>query len=563
MIEPTSISASEQVEQTDTLYPGDNVEQTSPIKSTGYEVLKFADMAECFLFFNTNFSADGGNTLHRWQTELLEMFTRVKPTKLNPLKVCLTAANGSGKDSIIIAGFVIAFLLMKIQGRIICTSSSGVQLNAQTESAIRDLAEQVNKFFGCEYLRIRLRYITCRLTGSEIRLFATDEKGKAEGYHPITPTSEMAIIITEWKSVKDDITEALRRCTGYNYWLGVSTPGEPIGALYKAATKYTPINLNEIHTVDKPGSYVFRVTSYDCGHLSIQDIEDDKLELGEHSAFFRSKHLALFTSLGGQVIITSELVDKVLKNPPKYSMISWPDRVGIDLAAGGDENVLSFIRGNKSFKEIYFREVDTTICADRIDRELTANGIDKKHEHIYADDGGVGHGTIDQLVRKGWNIKRVLNQWAAINKRQFGNRGAENWYRCQRLFDECLIDISNLSDLTKKQLFTRRYKQQLTGAKIYLEGKKEAKANGRPSPDRADAFILALTGLTIDTFHKAKTSNTPAPNHKDGEEILRTNKDIVNYYEENKTYAEFNGIKPRIRNTGKRLFNSLKSAMRN
>src|SRR5690606_11698247 len=100
------------------------------------------------------------------------------------------------------------------------------------------------------------------------------------------------------------------------------------------------------------------------------------------------------------------------------------------------------------------------------------------------------------LVRRGWHINRVLNQSAAINKKNYGNKGAENWYRVKRIFEEGFFDVRSVSSITQEQLYNRRYKQALTGQRIFLESKKEAKANGRPSPDRADALILCFTGLT-------------------------------------------------------------------
>src|SRR5204863_301163 len=158
-----------------------------------------------------------------------------KPTSQHPYKFVLIGNNGSGKDKFIIAPFAIWFTLTKIRSRVIITTASGTQLTSQTEPYIKDLCEKVNSFFGTEIYRIRQRYIKCLLTGSEIRLFATDEKGRAEGYHPMDTDSEMAIIVNEWKSVDDEITKALRRCTGFNYWLGISSAGEDSGAFYRAA----------------------------------------------------------------------------------------------------------------------------------------------------------------------------------------------------------------------------------------------------------------------------------------------------------------------------------------
>lgn len=533
----------------DSKYAGDLVDLTATAIRGKYECLNYSDASDLLFVYDEQL-IKGGYRLYDWQLKLHIELAAAKPTFKKPHKFCLVAANGSGKDAIIAAPFAVWFALCKIQARVIITSSSGTQLTSQTEPAIRNLCEKINAFHGEEIFRIRQRYITCRLSGSEIRMFATDEAGKAEGYHPIIPGAEMAILVNEGKSVSEEIHGALRRCTGYNYWLEYSSPGEPTGFFYNAF---------------KTWEHSLRVTSFDCPeHLSEAEREQDKIDLGEHSALYRSKHLALFTSLSGQVIITQELLDKLLLAPPHYDLSSWPDRIGIDIAAGGDENCIIRTKGNKVTKEIAWREKDTTLTADRIDLELTKMNISKNHPHIYADDGGIGHAVIDMLMRKGWEIKRIMNQWPAIVKKNYGNRGAENWYRVNRILEELLFDISGLSTKALEQLTSRRYKQQLTGARIFLEAKKEAIAHGRPSPDRADAFILSLTGLTVDDFLGAKVADTKGNLVTTDEVVLKTAQEALNYYEENITYGLFNGIDVlKQRRTKGRIHSSLEAAMKN
>lgn len=533
----------------DSKYEGDAIDlSATAIRNGKYECLNYTDASDLLFVYDDHLTA-GAYKLHDWQIKLHMDMAAAKGTANNPHKFCLVAANGSGKDAIIAAPFAVWFALCKIQSRVIITSSSGTQLTSQTEPAIRNLCEKINALHGEEIFRIRQRYIKCRLSGSEIRMFATDEAGKAEGYHPIIPGAEMAILVNEGKSVSEEIHGALRRCTGYNYWLEYSSPGEPTGFFYKAFTSW---------------KHSLRVTSMDCPHLSEAEREQDKIDLGEHSALYRSKHLALFTSLSGQVIITQELLDRLLLAPPHYDLSAWSDRIGIDIAAGGDENCIIRTHGNKVRNEIAWREKDTTATADRIDLELTAMKIPKDHEHIYADDGGIGHAVIDMLIRKGWSIKRIMNQWPAIVKKNYGNRGAENWYRVNRILEEMMFDVSGLSDKARNQLVTRRYKQQLTGARIFLEAKKEAIAHGRPSPDRADAFILSLTGLTVDDFLSAKVTDPDGKLVKTDEKVLTNNNELKDYYEENVTYGIFNGIDVlKQRRTKGRIHSSLEAAMKN
>lgn len=460
---------------------------------------------------------------YAWQVEINNEISSLsdETTLHKPFKYCLCAANGSGKDAIIAALSLTWFALKYKKCLLIVTSSSGSQLTAQTENHLRNACQEVNKFFGQEFFRIRQRYIKCLLSGSEIRLFATDEAGKAEGYHPLEPNAKMVIWVNEAKTVSEEIFEALRRCTGYTHWFNVSSPGSPKGSFYRSWVNWPRKK---------------RVTSYDCtSHLSEQDRNEDRLELGEDSALYRSKHLALFTSLSDEVVIPLFLLEKARKENVSWKCKHWPLRVGIDLAAGGDENSVTIVWGNKIVGSLNFREADTTITVDRIHDFLLNNNIAQDSEYIFADDGGIGHAIIDSLRKRGWNITRVNNQSAASDKVRFGNRGAQNWYRIKRFFELGFLLPPTDSKLCD-QLVNRYYKKSGERDRIYLEKKAEAKAHGRPSPDRADSFVLAYCGINVDDFQKDFNKELEEREKKQKDYISAEN--IVQYYADKFTYGE-------------------------
>lgn len=507
----------------------------SALETTGFRALAFDNPYDLVCFYDKEISS-GSVTLYPWQMEILESFGAAKCDKLHPEKFCLCANNGSGKDSFIITPLVVWLSLCRVQARIIITSASSNQLSSQTEAYIRNLCRAVNEFHGEEIFRIRQRYIYCRLTGSEIRMFATDEEGKAEGYHPITPNSVMAIVTNEGKSIEQKIYRALRRCTGYSYWLDVSSPGAPQGDFYNHFTKWR----------------AKRVDYSLCPHSSEDERLEDLEELTENSSYYRSKWLALFTAVEGTSIIPEDAIRRNCQMSKDGTITwmhkDWAPRIGLDLAAGGDENSMYKVVGNKIVAELHFREKDTTITAARIDAWLTSNDIPKDSEYIFADDGGVGHAVIDQLSGENspykWKIARVNNQSPSNNKKMFINRGAQNWFRGKRLFESnILLFPHNETEKNQKllnQLSSRFYKQQATQGRIALESKAEAKANGRPSPDRADAYILAFTGLSVGDFlgegneHKEQKDLTPKQKLiRDGVK-LRSLEEIENWHQEDR-----------------------------
>lgn len=441
-------------------------------------------------------------TLHKWQAEDLEELGTVKPTHHHPFKKCYCAANGSGKDKFIIAPFTAWFLCTKIRSKVIITSSSGTQLTTQTEKDLRTLCEKVNAWtmqvMGKAIFKINQRHIFCTITGSHAYLFATDQGEKAEGHHPDTDC-EMAIIVNEAKSVIPEIFKALRRCTGYNYWLNVSSPGPKRGDFYKSWCNW---------------SHKRRITFYDCPHQSPDEFEEDKKEYGESSAYVRSKWLALFTSSEEKTVVEEDKLEN-LRQANKDHKVKWinqndPVAIGVDIALSthGDETVISAFKGNKHIHLIHFKNRDATVVADKLEFNfLHIIGVKKDHR-IKLDDGGVGRGVIDILERRGWsNLVRVLNQTRAKNSKQYGNRGAELWSKLNRLVEVAgliLIDDNKLYE----QIGARKFKERTaTVDKLILEAKSEMIAEGYPSPDRADATILAISDFNVKDF--VETLNKP------------------------------------------------------
>ena len=505
------------------------------------KTIEFPDSADLVAFFDPLIN-EGKVVLHPWQLEVSELLCNAKATDQNPFKYCLCAANGSGKDAFVIAPFAVWFALTKTKSRTIITSSSGIQLTNQTEKYIRELCFKVNAWFNsvfgqADIFNVTQRRIDCKLTGSIIQMFATDEEAKAEGYHPLEPGAAFAIIVNEAKSVAPDIFRALRRCTGYNYWIDVSTPGEPFGDFYKHFTSW---------------KHTRRVTFFDCPHQSRSEFEEDRIDLGEFSPLFRSKWLALFTTVGGNVVISQQAMERykrflaqgILRE--KFTK-TWPMRIGIDLAAGGDESVVSVFKGNKQLALHTSREADTTKTADWIERIIIDYHLPRDHDYIFADDGGVGRAIIDMLQRKGWAVKRVLNNSVAHRKKDFRNRGAELWFKMARMIEESAIIL--LEDFKLfEQLGTRRYKKSDINDKPGLEKKAEAKADGLASPDRADATVLAFTDVPLEDILSDEVEIKTGPQTKavysaqEYAELLYNNEMPTGVGTEEPVYSSLNAI---------------------
>lgn len=417
--------------------------------------------------------------VHPWQANKLRSAGRKRANKDEVIFEALIAANGSGKSQFVLAPFVVWMALNFIESLTIVTTASGEQLDTQAFRYVRRLCEKVNLAHRDLYkdgvFDIKYRRITCNITGSFIDMFATDEPGKAEGRHPITSDGEFSIVVDECKTVKDDIQRALERCRGITRRLDISSPGDCQGHFY------------DICTLEGSPYKIDKVTAFDCPHIRKQEIEWTIKKYGEHDPLVRSSIFAEFTSLADSVVITRE----VLKDCYKYfeHEVNFGDRrAGLDLAAGGDENVLSVWDGNINVGLECFRYSNTVMGVNRVIDFIHQYKI--KPENIYADDGGIGRGMIDLLHEKGFKVKRVLNQSTPFDSTRYANKGTEMWFSFKRFVEERQVKLIKDSTL-EAQLTNRYYRQQTGTGKIILESKMEARKKGHPSPDRADATVLA------------------------------------------------------------------------
>ena len=439
---------------------------------------------------------------YKWQFEtLMQVAGYLTPGKYDPLKdkTPITdqnpflfvgpMANGSGKDMVLIAAASTWLAVTGARNRVIITSSSFDQTKTQTEPHIRELISLANRKYGTLFKSIQFHHVVPEL-GSEIKLFATDEAGKAEGFHPFAD-GKMMIIINEAKSVTEAINDSLLRCTGYSHRLEISSPGPRSGFMFKhvdGAVLYpNPAIL---------GRYYFRrVTAFDCPHITKAHIDLVAHEKGIDSPWYKSSILAEFSDIDTTVVITEYEYNLCSLNPPANA--DDDIGIGLDLAAGGDEDACFVRLGNHVVHSFFFRNPNTDIAADLIDKQLLPW---KFGSYVFrADNGGIGLAIIDKLQKLGWRVRRTNNQSPAYNKREFLNLGAEQWFHTKRLIARRDIIIPVIAKL-KEQLTTRWYRGfDSTQGKYALESKQEARASGRPSPDRADAFVLCFA-----SYHPAR-----------------------------------------------------------
>ena len=164
-----------------------------------------------------------------------------------------------------------------------------------------------------------------------------------------------------------------------------------------------------------------------------------------------------------------------------------PVYIGVDVARFGfDKSAVCVRQGGRVLSVRSFERVDTM----RLAYEVVETVREWNAEAVFVDEGGVGGGVVDRLRELGAPVYGVHFGGAAQRPARFFNRRSEIFWELRRLFDLHAVALPRDEDLAG-QLLGLRYDISSSG-QIRLEGKREMRKRGMPSPDKADALALAF-----------------------------------------------------------------------
>lgn len=445
---------------------------------------------------------DGGVNLHQWQIQFMLDFANKLHNQENPFQAAVRACNGSGKDKYVIAACAV-WICMRYKNTVCpVTSSSGFQLDNQTCKHTKRLCEAVNRYFGIELWDCKYRNYTFRFDqndhefDSQILCYATDEPGKAEGFHPVGKGKKMAIFCSEDKTIPDEINNAINKCTGYTHRVHASTPGKCYGHFHDYCRM--SVNRKSIKSVKDVGStdwIEYHITSDMCPHLgkNYKEKAAKNIPGGENSSAYKSQVDAEFgTDDGEMVVIPFTYVWQAARNTKKISwIVESHNTAGLDLSDGGAETSLAIRNGNKLIKVIPFKFDNSTDTIDFLVEKFKENELNHEDSTINGDSVGIGKPILDRLKQLGWkNIRYFDSRAKAYNSNVYKNRNSEVWFHFRRLLEQSKIILIQ-DNILEKQLGSRHYK--LKDGKIHqMLSKIEEKNLGHESPDRADSVLYSF-----------------------------------------------------------------------
>lgn len=444
--------------------------------------------------------------LDPWQKELLMNLAQHD-------LVAVAASTGIGKD-FTAALAIIWFLCCHPYAKVAATSASAQQVQVSLWMELQKIISE------SEFLPHILEWTpsTVKVRGYEERWRAfqsiaakrvsgTTGESSAEGGQGLH-ADYLLVVISEASGVDDAQFDAkLATLTGgiRNICLCIGNPQRRSGRFYdifhRAEYKKHWITRNVSHL---DSSFVSQAAS--------QRLIDTH---GEDSALVQAKVHGQFPMLteGRTIYGFKEVEDAFTRNwedDPKN-----PIQIGVDVARYGDcETVIVVRRSNLVLEIIPYKRIDLmTTTANIVDAATSwwhreFNDPRKPGEispddfvlcqddtMIVVDEVGIGGGVIDALRSQGWTVVGVNNGSTPRNKLHYASRGDEIWFVDGKLALD-RVSIPQQDEELQHQLCNREVRYSRDGTKRRVETKDELLRRGLPSPDRADAFLLAFATVT-------------------------------------------------------------------
>ena len=256
----------------------------------------------------------------------------------------------------------------------------------------------------------------------------------------------------------------------------------------------------EFGAICKPGSgwNVIRVRSQDSPNFTGEDVpdalrhllptpewvEDAAKRWGVDSPLYTSKVEGEFPEVGDNTLIPSRWITEAQNRdcPPEH-----PISVSADVARFGKDKTIIGVREGRRFRIVRtISSSPTTVTAGEVRHAMA----DSYATRARIDGVGVGGGVVDLLREQGVLTDDLQAGGRAMDSERFANARAEWFWGLRKRFEDGDIDIDPGDDELAAQLGSIRYEYTSRG-QIKIESKDDMLKRGLPSPDRADALMLA------------------------------------------------------------------------
>lgn len=419
-------------------------------------------------------------------------------------RVAVHACHGSGK-TYLAADLVLWFVSTRRPAKVITTASGARSVDTQLWAEIRSSYNQAHVDIGG---RILPRKAELLFSDDHYALgFSTDDLHKFRGYH----SQNLFVLVDEAAGIHPNIYLAIDGLTvGDNdRVLILGNPGEPSGPYFDRCRDagYKTFCLSAFNQPN-----VVSNSEQIPGMVTRRWINDRRRMWGEESPLWQMLVLGEFPDQGINSLITLAWVEAAIRRKPKHEI--GITVISCDVAREGtDETVIMILNDDEVGEIESYSGRDTMETVGRIMRHWRRLSEPTRDLRVVVDDIGVGGGVTDRLRELGVPViafKGSVKPWYRgqgtkrpdRRRERFRNLRCQSWWFLREQLREDLLTIPT-DDRLKGQLTAVLYGVASDGT-VEVESKKEQKARGLSSPDRADALVMAVWARSVPAVTERK-----------------------------------------------------------
>ena len=439
------------------------------------------------------FAADVlGVTLWAKQREVLEA---VRDRR----RVAVKSGNGLGKD-FTAAVAVLWYLHHHDPAIVLSTAPTFRQVRHVLWRQIHSLYRRASDTLGGRMLDTRWELAEDRYA---LGLSANDAD-QFQGFH----SENMFVVVDEAEGVGEEIYEAVEAVmTSANpRLLLIGNPTTTSGGFHRAFHRERGIYRTiTISALDSPN--VQRGSIDIPGLTTAAWVEERRAMWGEGSQLFRARVLGEFPDRGDDNLIAVPDIEAAVYQHTAHGELVEPQApilrqaqdergtgggplvIGVDVARFGPDRSVALVRRGNVVEDIHtYYQIDTADLAGRV-----ANAYHElQPDRINVDEVGMGASVVDHLRAQNIPVRGINGASEPMRDRACANLRAEGFWTLSRRFKTHNIRIPHDAELMA-ELADLRYRFNSRG-KVLMESKESMKGRGVPSPDKADALMLAFLG---------------------------------------------------------------------
>jgi hypothetical protein len=414
-------------------------------------------------------------------------------------RVAVKSGNGLGKGYCASVA-VLWFLYYHDPAIVLSTAPTFRQVRHVLWRQIRRLHRRASDVLGGKMLDTRWELAEDRYAMG----LSADSGDQFQGFH----NDNMLIVVDEAEGVDDDIYEAIEAVmtTADPRLLLIGNPTTVTGAFRRAFYQERHLyHTITISALESPNVVAGKVVV--PGLTSSQRVDEHRDTWGEDNPIYRARVLGEFPDQAEDTLIKLSDIESAsrrgtITGAPEADVAAGADFedaqdpqdsqdpqdvvLAVDVARfGSDRSVILRRRGDRVEEIRTFHKLDTMQLVGWVVAAIN----DSQPAMVYVDEIGVGAGVVDRLRELGHRVKGINVARRAQQETLFANLRAQGYWQLRERFASGTISIP-VDNQLMGELAALRYSYDSQG-RILLESKESMRQRGLPSPDKADALMLA------------------------------------------------------------------------